>query len=203
MARAARLRTDPEEVRARIVAVAEEHFRRVGYAKTAVADIAVALGMSPANVYRFFASKAAINEAICERLIREQEERAWAVTRLNASAAERLVRLVLELHRYNKANLLNERRMHDMVTAAFDENWSAIKGHIERVAMIIETVIRDGVEAGEFAVDDVPKAARCVKAAFVPFWHPQLIAQCIDEDLESQAREVARFVALALAAKPG
>ena len=49
-----RMGTDPAEVRARILEVEEEHFRRVGYHKTSVADIACELGMSPANVYRFF-----------------------------------------------------------------------------------------------------------------------------------------------------
>ena len=40
-----------EETVARIIEVAEEQFRRIGYAKTAVADIPRAR-MSPANVYR-------------------------------------------------------------------------------------------------------------------------------------------------------
>ena len=35
--------------------------------------------MSPANVYRFFPSKNAIVEAICQRCLRELEEKAWAV----------------------------------------------------------------------------------------------------------------------------
>jgi AcrR family transcriptional regulator len=39
--------TGPDEVRARILDVAEEHFRRVGHRKTSVADIASELGMSP------------------------------------------------------------------------------------------------------------------------------------------------------------
>jgi DNA-binding NarL/FixJ family response regulator len=42
---------------------AERLFRQFGYQKTTVADIAAALGMSPANIYRFFASKAAIKDA--------------------------------------------------------------------------------------------------------------------------------------------
>ena len=49
MNRPIRMRTDPDEVRARILEVAEEHFRRIGYHKTSVADIASELGMSPAN----------------------------------------------------------------------------------------------------------------------------------------------------------
>ena len=52
-----------EATRARIEETAERLFRTMGYQKTAVADIARELGMSPANVYRFFPSKSAINEA--------------------------------------------------------------------------------------------------------------------------------------------
>ena len=48
---------------------AERLFRVYGYSKTTVADIADAARMSPANVYRFFASKSDINNAICERII--------------------------------------------------------------------------------------------------------------------------------------
>ena len=66
-----RTRPGPDEVRARILEVAEQHYRRIGYHKTSVADIASELGMSPANVYRFFRSKSAINESICRRVVSE------------------------------------------------------------------------------------------------------------------------------------
>ena len=56
---------DAQETRKRILDEARGLFRTYGYAKTTVADIAQACGMSPANVYRFFASKAAINDTIC------------------------------------------------------------------------------------------------------------------------------------------
>jgi AcrR family transcriptional regulator len=78
MDRPVRRRTDPDEVRARILDVAEERFRRVGYHKTSVADIASELGMSPANVYRFFSSRDAINEAICRRVVKEVADIAFA-----------------------------------------------------------------------------------------------------------------------------
>src|SRR5688572_17293165 len=61
------------DTRGRIVVTAERFFREIGYQKTTVADIAKALRMSPANVYRFFDSKKAINEAVAERLIGEVE----------------------------------------------------------------------------------------------------------------------------------
>ena len=63
------VKTKPEDTRARIMETAETLFRRLGYAKTAVADIASELRMSPANVYRFFPSKTAIVQAICQRCL--------------------------------------------------------------------------------------------------------------------------------------
>ncbi|MBV9588106.1 MAG: helix-turn-helix transcriptional regulator, partial [Hyphomicrobiales bacterium] len=41
----------------------------MGYSKTTVSDIAASLSMSAANVYRFFPSKGAINDALCRRML--------------------------------------------------------------------------------------------------------------------------------------
>src|SRR5215813_1934995 len=82
------LKIKADDTRARIMDTAEALFRRPGFAKTAVADIAAELKMSPANVYRFFSSKNAIVEAICQRCLGEVEDRAWAVARSPGSAAE-------------------------------------------------------------------------------------------------------------------
>lgn len=69
------VRSKPDDTRARIIETAFALFRRLGFAKTAVADIASELGMSPANIYRFFPSKIAIVQAICQRCLGEVEER--------------------------------------------------------------------------------------------------------------------------------
>ena len=87
----------PDDTRARIIETAEALFRRLGFAKTAVADIAGELGMSPANVYRFFSSKNAIVEAICQRCLSELDEKAWVVARSRGSASARVERLFLEI----------------------------------------------------------------------------------------------------------
>src|ERR687898_2908446 len=89
------------DVRARIVETAERLFRDIGYQKTTVADIAKALKMSPANVYRFFDSKKAINEAVAERLMGEVEAALDAIADRPAPAAERLRALAECLHHMN------------------------------------------------------------------------------------------------------
>jgi AcrR family transcriptional regulator len=98
------VRTSPDDTRARIMATAEVLFRRLGFAKTAVADIAAELKMSPANVYRFFPSKNAIIEAICRRCLSEVEEKAWAVARAKGPAPQRMERLFLEILAYHSSS---------------------------------------------------------------------------------------------------
>ena len=200
MNRPIRAGTDRDEARARILEVAEEHFRRVGHHKTSVADIALELGMSPANVYRFFPSRDAINESICGRLMSEVAEIALAIARTNAPAKEKLGRLLIAIHQHTKMTLVKERYMHDLIVAATRENWAIIRVHIDRMVTIVEMIIREGVEAGEFAVDDAAEAARAVKSAFVPFFHPILIEHCVQhgDDMEADLRDLIRFILKAL-----
>src|ERR1044072_4750605 len=106
----AQAKTKPDDTRARIVETAETLFRRLGFAKTTVADIAAELRMSPANVYRFFPSQTAIVQAICQRCLSEVEENAWTIARSKAPASQRLERLVLEILAYHKENLLTDQR---------------------------------------------------------------------------------------------
>jgi AcrR family transcriptional regulator len=200
MNRPVRTRADPDEMRARILEVAEERFRRVGYHKTSVADIASELGMSPANVYRFFPSRDAINESICRRVVNEVTDIALAIARTNAPALEKFDRLLTAIHQHNKTKLIKDRRMHDMIVAATQENWAIIKAHLLRMVTIFEIIIREGIEAGEFEVEDPAEAARAIKTAFTPFFHPILIEQCVQhgEDTEVRLREQIRFVLKAL-----
>ncbi|WP_159592493.1 TetR/AcrR family transcriptional regulator [Chelativorans xinjiangense] len=200
MNRPVRTRADPDEVRARILEVAEEQFRRIGYHKTSMADIASELGMSRANVYRFFPSRDAINEAICRRVVNEVADIAFAIARTDAPALERLDRLLTAIHRHNKTKLVKEKRMHDMIVAAMQENWAIIKAHLDRIMMIFEAIIREGIEAGEFKVEDPAEAARAIKTAFMPFFHPILIEHCVQhcEDTEAGLRAQIRFILKAL-----
>lgn len=156
--------------------------------------------MSRANVYRFFPSGDAINESICRRVVNEVADIAFSIARANVTASEKLDRLLTAIHRHCKTQMIEERRMHDMVVAAMQENRAIIRAHIERMVTIFEGIIREGIEAGEFKVEDPAEAARAVKTAFTPFFHPILIEHCVrhGEDTEAGLREQIRFVLKAL-----
>jgi AcrR family transcriptional regulator len=185
-----------EDTRARIMETADKLFRQLGFAKTAVADIAAELGMSPANIYRFFPSKNAIVEAICRRCLSEVEEKAWAVARSRGPAAARLERLVLEILAYHKENLLTDKRVNDIVLIAIEDSWDAIQAHKDVIRNVLELIVRDGIEAGEFEPVDPPETTRLMMRSLVAFMHPVLISQCLadEEDVEAEAGASVRFL---------
>ena len=189
--------TQPE-TRDRILAEAERVFRAYGYAKTTVADIAKACGMSPANVYRFYESKAAINEAITALILKRQEDLALAIAAERRPASQRLKKLIVEMHRFTCEQYLNESQVHEIVAKAMDEQWSVIDAHIERLRLLYRAVIDDGVRAGEFAGKDVEKRGNCVFNAIMPFCHPQMVAEKFAEDHGEQAGQMADFLIEAL-----
>jgi AcrR family transcriptional regulator len=193
-------RTKPDDTRARIMATAEALFRRLGFAKTTVADIAAELSMSPANVYRFFASKNAIVEAICKRCLSEVEENAWTVARSKTSAAERMERMILEILAYHKENFITEQRVNELVVAAIESSWDAIRAHKQVMQNVAEVILRDGIAAGEFEPVDPRETAELIMRSVVIFTHPLLVGQCVEEgqDLESEARASVRFLLRAI-----
>jgi AcrR family transcriptional regulator len=194
------VRSKPEDTRARIVEAAEALFRRLGFAKTAVADIAAELGMSPANVYRFFPSKNAIVEAICGRCLSEVEEKAWVVARSKASAAERIERLVLEILSYHKENFVSEQRVNELVVAAIEASWDSIRAHKQTLQNVVELILRDGIATGEIDSVDPRETAELIMRSVLPFTHPLLVGQCLEEgqDLETEARASVRFLLRAI-----
>jgi len=193
-----RQKLSPDDMRERIVSVAEEHFRRIGYAKTAVADIAAALGMSPANVYRFFPSKSAINNAICGRIMVEVDRLMSGIVAMEAPPAEKLRAFFRELHRYNKATLTHEHRLHDMVEVAMAENWPAIDAHCNSMCGFLSQIIREGVESGVFRAVDPVDFAHTAFDASTKVIHPTLIAHCADQDQDDQVARISDLILAAL-----
>jgi AcrR family transcriptional regulator len=190
----------PEATRQRIEETAERLFRAMGYQKTAVADIARELGMSPANVYRFFPSKSAINEAIAARMLGGVEAEIWAIARGEDPPAERLARLLRTLHRRHLALFFTERRLHDMVTAAMAEHWDVVERFIHACTTAIRHVLMDGMASGAFAKLEPEATAKAIKQAVLAFVHPVIICECVGRDTpeEDLAAELDTVIALLL-----
>ena len=187
------------ETRARIVETAEQLFREIGFQKTTVADIARELKMSPANVYRFFGSKAEINGAVARHLLNAIIDVSTAIVEGPGSAAERLRALVKNNEQMNAERFIGERKLHEMVEVALNDDWPIVTEYVQAMRMLMGRLVAEGVACGEFAAVDPAQGAALIQASTICYCHPRLMVECQDKPVPS-CDEMVDFVLRALGA---
>ena len=182
----------------RILDSAERLFRVYGYSKTNVADIARDLGMSSANIYRFFRAKADIHEALALRMLAQNESVSRAIAALDLPAVERLRRFVIEMHRMTVETMVEAEKVHEMVVIAMERQWGVIEAHIDRQRGIVEDIIADGIAKGELPDQDPLLASKCFFGGMAALVHPQCVAQCPASNNRATPEQMADFLIRAL-----
>jgi AcrR family transcriptional regulator len=195
------LRRTNEETRQCILSAAWDHFRQIGFKKTTIADIAGTLGMSSANIYRFFPSKDALTEAICSNVLGGLLERVRATAAEPAGAAERIRAVMMLLHRTHREQMTNQKRVHEVVAVAMEENWAAIEEFLGACDAVVAGLVREGQARGEFGPGDPVLLGKRTMDACAGILHPTLIAECGADDPDADAQGVVGFALRALANK--
>lgn len=174
-----------------ILEAAKALVRRFGETKTNMVDIGRALGVSHAALYRLYRSKGAIMDAIVEEAMRDEEALAVAHVEGDGPAAERLLAMLLDLHRRKRERFIGDREIHDLYRRILVERPDMIAAYAERMTALIARLIAQAVERGEWKVDDVDIASGVVRDAVTVFIHPALVAQLITADapIETMLRD--------------
>jgi AcrR family transcriptional regulator len=161
-------------IRRRIVEAAIRLHRQIGFKKTTVADIARGASMSPANVYRFFASKQAIEEAV----VADQLDHVSAVATRAArsgSALERLtaaLRAISQLHEHRQEN---DSKQYELVAAAVGENWAVALSYADRIRGLVRATIAAGQASGELRPGSSMAMTCCLLEAMDGYLNPSRI----------------------------
>jgi AcrR family transcriptional regulator len=187
------------ERREQILVAAGEHFRHYGYNKTTVADLAKAIGLSTAYIYKFFESKKAIGEAVCSLQQHRIEAALSAIADEKKPASERLRRMFIELARGAADLFFHDRKMHDIVSAALSEKWQSILDHNVALNLIVRRVVTEGREAGEFErKTSTDETCRAIVLAMDPIRIPILLELRLNS-IEDDAAVLANLVLRSLA----
>jgi|SRR5690242_8888449 AcrR family transcriptional regulator len=184
------------ERREQIIRAADEHFRRYGYNKTTVADLAKAIGVSGAYVYRFFESKQAIGEAVCAMTLGRIDALLMEIaTDAQETATNRLRALYRCLAEKGIELFFNERKLHDLVLAAVGARWSSVMQHKAAMIEAVRRIVVDGRTSGEFErktpLDEICTA---VFETLEPFAHPMLLELKEPDELEASVVAVSNLV---------
>lgn len=182
------------ETRERILTAAEELLRRHGLAKATVVDVARALEMSHGNVYRHFASKTELQDAVAQRWLHKIMEPLRAIVAEDGSAAERLERWVMTLAAQKRAKVLNDPELFAAYHAVAQAARAVVEAHIDELLDNVAAIISDGVNRGEFMVKDPRTAATAVLNATSRFHHPYHVKESGGRDTTDEIRAVFKLV---------
>lgn len=137
-------------VRDQVVEAATEHFSHFGYEKTTVSDLAKAIGFSKAYIYKFFGSKQAIGEVICSNRLAMIMDIVNSAMVDAPSASVKLRRLFRALTEAGSDLFFHDRKLYDIAAVAARDNWPSAEAHVERVRLLIQQILQEGRESGEF-----------------------------------------------------
>lgn len=186
-------------MRERILLTAEALLRRHGPAKTSVVDVARALSMSHANVYRHFASKAALHDAIAERWLHRVSTPLADIAAGSGTASERLEAWVVTLAEIKRRKVLDDPEMFAAYAAVALAARDVIDAHVAALQSQVEDIIEQGIASREFAPTDATVAARAVFDATSRFHHPHHVREAAARD-EAAERQALRAVILIIIA---
>lgn len=168
-------------VRDQIVEAAHQYFRRYGYSKTTVSDLAREIGFSKAYIYRFFESKQAIGEAICGSCLESILAEARATIDEGGSATDRLRRMFRSVTALSVTLCFDDRKIFEIAALAASEHWASGQVYLETLKTMLEEIIRDGRENGEFErKTPLDEVCRSIFYAMMPFIDPLQLERNLD-----------------------
>jgi AcrR family transcriptional regulator len=177
------------DVRNQIVAAATEHFSRYGYEKTAVSDLAKAIGYSKAYIYKFFESKQAIGEMICANCLQEIVAEVRDAVAQTDQPPEKLRRLFKSITEASLRLFSRDRKLYEIAASAATEQWQAVLAYEEQVKGLLADILREGRQSGDFErKTPLDETAVAVYLVMRPFMNPLLLQYSFDHTAEAPTR---------------
>jgi AcrR family transcriptional regulator len=176
---------DTPLTRQRIVAAAEDVIRRFGPAKATVVDVARALGVSHAAVYRHVANKAELRDLVVSRWAEETMPPLRAIAAQPGPAPQRLRQLFDALIAGKRGRAAEDPELFAAYRALAAEAQPAAAVHVDEFVALAAAIVRAGVDDGTFRSCDPLAVARVLLFATSRFHHPAHAAEWFDPAIDA------------------
>src|SRR6202162_4960773 len=180
---------DAPLTRDRILAAAEDVIRRFGPAKATVVDVARALGVSHAAVYRHVATKAELRDLVVARWVEPTMPPLRAIAALPGPAPQRLRRLFDALIAVKRRRAADDPELFAAYRTLAADAQSVADAHVEELVGLAAMVIRSGMKEGTFRIIDPVAARRAVVFETSLFHHPAHAAEWVGAAIDAAYNE--------------
>ena len=189
--------------RDRILATAEDVIRRFGPEKANVVDVARALGVSHAAVYRHVATKAELRDLVVTRWVEATMPSLRAIAAESGPAPERLRGFFDALIALKHRRAAEDPELFAAYRTLAAAAPSVAAAHVEELIGLAATILRSGVDEGSFRSVDPVIAGRAILFATSRFHHPAHAAEWADPALDAGYNDVWQMLMDGLSAVRG
>ena len=168
-----------------ILETARNIFKRFGFAKTSIGDIAIAARKGRRTIYTYFESKEDIYKAVIEKEVDVLRTKLIEVIFTESNAKEKLkgymitrMMTINELANYYEAlrnDYLQDFKIIENIREDFDD---------QEISMISE-ILAEGIEDNEFKIENINLTAKAIVIALKGFEIPFFIEK-VDKDIEGE-----------------
>lgn len=196
-------RANAEPTDQRLLDETVAQIRAHGARRVTVSSIAAALGMTHANVYRYFPSKAALFDAATARALAPLEAALAEIVDAPDPAPDKIERMAAAAHRAYRAFGRADPDLFARLAEAVVAGRGVGRKHRAKVQAAIQRAVEEGIAGGAFPGSDARRAVAFVFDALHRFVHPVSVG--LDRDVADAAmaqrfERVARAALRALAA---
>lgn len=164
------------DIRDQIVTAATEHFSLYGYEKTTVSDLAKAIGISKAYIYKFFESKQAIGEMICANCLRELEAEVRTAIEGTDRPPEKLRRMFKAIVEASLRLFFRDRKLYEIAASAATEGWQSAVAYEDRIRKLLQDILQEGRQTGDFErKTPLDEASMAIYLVMRPYLNPLLL----------------------------
>jgi len=176
-----------------ILDTAEDVLRRYGPDKATVVDVARALGVTHAAVYRHFPSKAALRAAVAERWLERAHEPLLPVLDNGQPPPERLRTWLHTLLDAKRRKVLDDPELFATYHVLAVEASEVVAEHVADLVRQVREILADGAADGYFR-PGAPEVAQAVLDATTRFHHPGHAGEWRDEAVHNRLDEVCDLI---------
>jgi AcrR family transcriptional regulator len=183
-----------EPVELRLLTITAEQLRHNGARGVTVVGVAEAAGMTHANVYRYFPSRAALIDAVAARWLKGLEVTLGEIADAPDPADDKLERLLVAIAQAHRDLLVRDRHLFDVYVDAAETSRAVIRKHRARQRHLIDRVVDEGVATGIFEPRERERALAFVTDAVFRFINP--VAVRLDADMPEDIFAARLFAAI-------
>jgi AcrR family transcriptional regulator len=161
-----------DSIDVKLLTLAAEHVRRHGLAKTTVVGIAQDAHMSHANVYRYFATKSVLIDAVIAQWLKPLEVSLRDIADGPDPAYDKIERMCAVLFRAYRDKLETDPNWFVIFATATEKGRGVARKHRARIRDEIQRAVEEGVSSSLFTAGSRRQLVAFVFDAFHRFIHP-------------------------------